>query len=194
METKICKQCGNELPVDQFYKRTNEKSRFAICKDCISKNRKEYYEENRDAILVKHQQYYKEHSEEIKKRTAIWQKEHPEKMRQKSKRKTQRRRQAAGGFTREQWDECIAFFGNVCAYSGEVFGVDLMNKITEDHIIPVSKNGNNYIWNIIPVKFKYNSARGNFEIREWYPKQSFYSEERLDLIRQWRKYARNKWA
>lgn len=104
------------------------------------------------------------------------------------------RRRADGYITEEQWEECVAFFGNVCAYSGEEFGEELTNQITEEHIIPLSKNGSNYIWNVIPVKFKYNSSKGNSLLKDWYTQQPFYSEERLNLIRQWRKYAREKWA
>lgn len=75
-------------------------------------------------------------------------------MKEKYKRNKKRRQQAVGSFTKEQWDECILFFNNVCAYSGEDFGEDLSESLSKDHIIPISQNGNNYIWNIIPVKFK----------------------------------------
>ena len=37
METKICKKCGKELPVDKFYKNKSQKDGFGYyCKDCIN--------------------------------------------------------------------------------------------------------------------------------------------------------------
>lgn len=194
METKICKKCGRELSIDNFYKKKNGKPTCLMCKECTSKIRKEYYIKNKDIIIERQKEYYRKNSKDIIVYSLEYEKLHPEKMKEKYKRKAKRRQQAIGNFTDEQWNECILFFNNTCAYSGEYFGEDLADKISKDHIIPISLNGTNYIWNIIPVKFKYNSSRGNAKIREWYSKQPFYSEERLDLIRQWKKYARAKWS
>lgn len=37
METKICKKCGKELPVDKFYKNESQKDGFGCyCKDCVN--------------------------------------------------------------------------------------------------------------------------------------------------------------
>lgn len=37
METKICKKCGKELPVDKFYKNKSQKDGFGYyCKDCLN--------------------------------------------------------------------------------------------------------------------------------------------------------------
>lgn len=37
METKICKKCGKELPVDKFYKNKSQKDGVGYyCKDCIN--------------------------------------------------------------------------------------------------------------------------------------------------------------
>lgn len=36
METKICKKCGKELPVDKFYKNKSQKDGIGYyCKDCV---------------------------------------------------------------------------------------------------------------------------------------------------------------
>lgn len=37
METKICKKCGKELPLDKFYKNKSQKDGLGYyCKDCIN--------------------------------------------------------------------------------------------------------------------------------------------------------------
>ena len=65
-ETKICKKCGRELPLDryQFYKRTGY--RIIFCKDCCNKDMRE----NRLQKLITSglEQYSKEKSMKIKRR------------------------------------------------------------------------------------------------------------------------------
>lgn len=35
METKICKKCGKELPVDKFYKNKSQKERMFMMRNAI---------------------------------------------------------------------------------------------------------------------------------------------------------------
>lgn len=44
METKICKKCGKELPVDKFYKNKSQKDGFGYyCKDCVNAYKSSYH-------------------------------------------------------------------------------------------------------------------------------------------------------
>ena len=84
----------------------------------------------------------------------------------------------------------MIFFDWKCAYSGE--------KLTEDnrsidHIIPLDKNGENEVWNCVPMIKNYNSSKKNKNVIEWYVQQPFYSEERLIKIQEWIKYAKIKY-
>ena len=58
--TKKCKNCDNELPLDQFYK-TSRGGFQAECKSCASKKNKLYYEQNRDKLLERVKRYNKSH-------------------------------------------------------------------------------------------------------------------------------------
>lgn len=89
--------------------------------------------------------------------------------------------------TLEQWKECLKFFDNKCAYSGEE-----NTRLSLDHILSLSNDGDNLIYNVVPAINKYNINKGEKLFLPWYKKQSFFSEERLNKIYQWQIYAKNK--
>jgi hypothetical protein len=59
--TKICKKCGRELPLSEFYKDKSRKDGLEYrCKEC----KKQYKVDNREYILEYHKQYNAEHKAE----------------------------------------------------------------------------------------------------------------------------------
>ena len=106
------------------------------------------------------------------------------------KRKVQKKNQG-NGITKEQWLECMKYFGFRDAYSGEILDKDTRSL---DHIQPVSRGGTNNIWNLVPTTRINNSSKNNKDMLLWYKKQSFFNEERLNKIYEWIKYAKNKYA
>lgn len=90
-----------------------------------------------------------------------------------------RRAVSAGSFTEEQWQRCCSYFNHECAYCGAT------ERLTVEHIIPVSKFGASKIYNIIPACLACNCSKCDHDILEWYPKQPFYTEERLLKIHSW---------
>ena len=109
-------------------------------------------------------------------------------------RRRTREKQQGSGITKDQWLEMMKFFGWRCAYSGEYLGgnENSFNR-TIDHIIPVSKNGPNMIWNCVPMLRSLNSSKHNKDMLTWYKTQECFNRERLDKIYQWQEYAFNKW-
>lgn len=51
METKICKCCGRELPIQKFVKTIN--GYMHTCNDCRAKHIKEHYERKKNEINLK---------------------------------------------------------------------------------------------------------------------------------------------
>ena len=141
-------------------------------------------------------EYYKRNKNKIIAYTYEWQKTHSEI--QKLKKERRKIREECNSYAQDQWYECISFFDNKCAYSGEdclPYTVDhVSDSITIDHIVPLSQGGLNVIWNIVPAKFKYNSSKGNKNLEDWYSQQEFFSEDRLNKIYQWVEYAYNKYG
>ena len=67
MKAKICKECGKELSLDNFYKNKKSKDGYeGKCKECKKKRQKEHYEENKDKILKRNKKYNKKYYEENK--------------------------------------------------------------------------------------------------------------------------------
>ena len=87
------------------------------------------------------------------------------------------------------------YFNWCCAYSGEYIGGDKNKNIRSiDHIIPLSKNGLNEIWNCVPMHRLYNDEKFTRNMLDWYKQQLYFSEERLTKIYAWIEYAYEKWG
>lgn len=51
METKICTQCGRELPIDQFHWRSKAKgTRRSECKECHNNFMRQRYKDKKDKV------------------------------------------------------------------------------------------------------------------------------------------------
>ena len=94
------------------------------------------------------------------------------------------------GISKEQWMEVMNFFNWECAYSGIQLNKDNRSL---DHIIPLNKNGENEIWNLIPMYLPYNSSKKDNEMLNWYTQQPFFNEDRLGKIYEWIEYAKDKY-
>lgn len=58
VETKVCKFCGRELPIEQFGPSSRHKDgHMPICKECRSLQAREYYEKNREKILAQQRKH-----------------------------------------------------------------------------------------------------------------------------------------
>ena len=74
-----------------------------------------------------------------------------------------KRKQIVGSHTQEQWEKLKKEFNYCCIICGmqEPFIGQRYEKLTEDHIIPISKGGNNNIENIQPLCQSCNSRKYN---------------------------------
>ncbi|WLF70486.1 HNH endonuclease [Clostridium septicum] len=74
------------------------------------------------------------------------------------------------------WDN-LKSYCKECAYCGRS-----LKKLTQDHLIPLSKGGNYTKNNIIPVCRNCNSKKHTKDFFTWYKEQNFYSKERENKI------------
>jgi len=96
----------------------------------------------------------KERYEQCKKQR----KKHPERYRFYHRRYISRKRGAKGSHTLEEWQELKQQFNFTCWMCGRS---EPEIKLTEDHIIPLSKGGSDYIENIQPLCGSCNSRKSN---------------------------------
>lgn len=162
---------------------------------------KKYKQANKEKITEFNKKYLAENKEKHKQVVAKWKEEHKEHIRQYRKenrerdrlkenewRKSERgkklsrvsvnayksrKRALINTFTAKEWDECIKYFNDECAYCGCKPEV-----IEQEHFIPVNKNGAFVKENIITACRSCNASKADKDFSEWYPEQSFYSKER----------------
>lgn len=87
-------------------------------------------------------------------------------------------------FSHQEWKECVIFFGGTCAYCGGT--VRKGQRLTRDHLEPVSKGGRTIQSNIVPACGSCNSSKGAEDFKDWFMKQPFFSQDRLNRIFKWR--------
>lgn len=87
--------------------------------------------------------------------------------------------------TTKEWDFNKNYFSYECAYCGISEKEAKLNQGQNLHREHIDHNGSNGIDNCIPSCKKCNSSKRQHSMIEWYSKQPFYSEERLDKIIKW---------
>lgn len=95
-----------------------------------------------------------------------------------------RRGEEAPDFSHQEWKECLIFFQGECAYCGATTRKG--QRLTRDHLEPISSGGRTIQSNIVPACASCNSSKGAEDFREWFMKQPFFSQERLNRIFKWR--------
>lgn len=87
-----------------------------------------------------------------------------------------RRAKIKGTVTLSEWKETLEYFDNSCAYCGST------DNITQDHIVPISSGGLNTKYNLVPACKTCNCSKYNRPLVQWYMKQPFATEERLQKV------------
>lgn len=95
-----------------------------------------------------------------------------------------RRGEESPDFSHQEWKECLIFFQGECAYCGATTRKG--QRLTRDHLEPISSGGRTIQSNIVPACASCNSSKGAEDFREWFMKQPFFSQERLNRIFKWR--------
>lgn len=95
-----------------------------------------------------------------------------------------RRGEENPNFSHQEWKECVIYFGGECAYCG---GTPRKGqRLTRDHLEPVANGGRTIQENIVPACSSCNSSKGAEDFKDWFMKQPFFSQERLNKIFKWR--------
>lgn len=178
--TKECTKCHKVLKAttENFNKNHTYKDGLSgCCKKCLKeyqKSKPKYKYAIDRKKKNESQQRYRERNKD-----KIWMDRH--------KRRAQKRQlKTVFLFTEETWVNCKAYFANKCAYCG------LEKPLTQEHFIPLSKNGEFTVNNIIPACRSCNPSKGDKDFFEWYPNQFFYSKKREKKILEYLNYNQNK--
>ena len=164
---KRCTRCKADKPIADFYPHAKRKDGLSDwCKECFRERRK---------------RRYAEHREEEKQYSDAYRKQHADSCNASSKRYRERLREADTKSIQREFEKCLKYFDYCCAYSGLPLGDDYQF----DHVVPVSKGGDNSIFNLVPCLPNINLSKGAKDFETWYNEQEFYSAQRHYKIKEW---------
>lgn len=161
-----CTCCHQVKDESEFYTTTNR----SWCKDCVRAKRAEYrrlhpdrvkaskkasYEKHRDKWLAYYDQWRSANYEQYRENIRQWNREHPAALNEYSQ--THRARKLGASvcdFTVEQWEAVKKAYGGRCVYCGKKG-----RKLTQDHVIPLSRGGNHTMDNIVPACQSCNASK-----------------------------------
>lgn len=177
---KQCCTCKIPQPRTAFYKNASKSDGLqARCKRCIKaddkqrsgspKNRLRYkrFYWNRKAHPEQYQQYQRQRRatrlDHRQKHLSVYRlkhqehyRAHPEQYAHRAQAYRARKAQALiNDFTPQQWKIVKEIYGSKCVYCGQK-----MLHLTQDHLTPLSKGGNNTLSNIVPACRSCNSKKG----------------------------------
>ena len=117
----------------------------------ICKKSREWRRENLERAKTRQQTYHKVHALEILAKVTAWNKANPERHRASVRIRVERRRArkhntSINDFTIAQWKTMKLHYGNRCVYCKKK-----SQRLTMDHITPLSKGGNHTQANIVPA-------------------------------------------
>lgn len=188
---KICNTCALEKYLDDFHVNKGAKYGVSnTCKICANKRTKENYLNNKSRCLESGKLWAKNNPEKTKASAKKYKDKIREKLREARRErylknkdkeianckkwqslnkekflhsmnlsKTKRRhkiKETKDKITLEQWENIKSKAKNKCHYCKKVF-----EKLTMDHVIPLSKGGNHNQSNIVPACQSCNSKKGN---------------------------------
>jgi len=132
-------------------------------KEHLKKYKAIWYQKNKEKVLKKRKEHYYNNQEKNIKYSTLWNRENPERRSEISIKSQFKRRtkmiNAVNTLTAQEWLDILEAYHYRCAYCGIEFNCELLP--TKDHIIPVSKGGNNTKDNIVPACRSCNSKKYN---------------------------------
>lgn len=183
-----CKACEHQYYLDhQEETKARTKARYWANTEAAYEWRQRHYKANRERILEEQRAFrqanpevikdrkrreYKNNREDYAARREAWKKANPERLREwyreyrhKDRRSNptryaeyQHRRRAlkqgnGGTFAPKQWEALRIWFGDACLCCGAT------GKLVIDHVVPLSKGGDNTIQNLQPLCVSCNSRK-----------------------------------
>lgn len=155
---KTCSSCKTTKPFSDFSRFSGSKDGFgAYCRPCAKIKRKEYYEANKEKERAQNRQWHLDHkpwlSQEKRDYINTWRRTHDRQTEKNNRRALEMN--AEGCFSDAEWYNVCETYGNKCLACGRP---DV--KLTQDHVIPLSRGGSNWITNIQPLCGPCNSSKG----------------------------------
>ena len=176
----VCKNCKKEYFkiyqkqwVKNNRKRVNlnmKRYRLRHLEEIRAKDRLRKSKLDKEKRRLKDRLLYQKNKERYREKARIWRKKNMDKVLFWNRRRELRERGVDGSHTFKEWGELKKKYSYRCSKCN-ILESKLKNmwydkrfwKLTEDHVIPLSKGGTDYIYNIRPLCISCNSSKGNHE-------------------------------
>lgn len=196
IQCKSCKQ-WLPATTDYFYAEKLKKSGLSgKCRECIKAQTRQYHHDNAKCLIPKMRVRYQNNKQSHREREKIWRqnnkaksdvivsewvKNNPERRRQIANRyaksdkgaiaRLRRRARVLNypdTFTDDQWEVCLSWWGNHCAYCGR-HESELPSSMNADHVIPLANPNcvGTIASNILPACRACNVSKKDRELTTW---------------------------
>lgn len=175
---KVCTKCGEAKPVTEYSKNSHTKDKLhSYCKTCASAIYKAWREANAEKRRAYMKQWHADNleyenryarekyqnDEQYRQHVLDWQKSHPEERRKQKMRRRARKLEAGGSHTAEDIKAQLHRQKGKCYYCHKKVGTDYH----VDHIVPLSRGGQNDRDNIVIACSTCNQRKYNKLPHEW---------------------------
>lgn len=186
---KICKNCGKKFKPrqwNQFYCGSKTKKIGCSYKMHIKKstdynlaNNKEYMKKyikkwakeqrkNNTDYAIRQRQFKRDYAKRPEKKEVIknWRHKNIKKILIWNRRRLLEKKGVVGSHDNKEWQDLKIYHNFRCAKCGvkeselrRIWKGTSFNKLTKDHIVPISRGGTDYIWNIQPLCISCNAKK-----------------------------------
>jgi len=194
VDHKLCSECNTYKPstIEYYYK--NDKNSIDglhnRCIECEIKKAAQWKKDNPEKFAISQARIEAKLERKLSNRKRaekqrkegkqqIWQKNNPEKMKQYTLNHRNH------DISTKEWQACLKFFDNKCAYCGISLEEHLEKYKQQLHKEHVDHNGYNDVRNCVPACRSCNDKKWAFPMEEWYNEQEYFSEDKLNKINMW---------
>jgi 5-methylcytosine-specific restriction endonuclease McrA len=161
---KPCKKCG-----------TSEWYKGGGCKACAIDQATRWQRNNLEKHNEKTRRWQRKNPNKVREMARNWDRNNSDKVTAKKNRRRTAKNQAGGSYTVAEWKTLCEQYDNRCLRCGK------KEKLTFDHVIPVSKGGSSDISNGQPLCFSCNAGKRDKTtdyrtkpgIKRWFQKRLF---------------------
>jgi 5-methylcytosine-specific restriction endonuclease McrA len=163
---------SNPVPV-----RTRERLwRSKQDKDILRNRLQSWYDKNPSYKSTYNQQYYQEHKTQFRIAGERWRLAHLDTHQNRGRRyHARKKRVAISDLTTKQWQMIKESYGFRCVYCG-----NKPVRLTQDHVVPISKGGNHTASNVVPACRPCNSKKRDLPAPRFQPILPFYDASAAD--------------
>ena len=169
-----CKKCGN------FARYVVNQS----CVECAKARARRHLKEKPDMVRETNRRWRWKNSVKMNSYREKWTEANPEKKNEISKRRLERLKKVRRvPYTDKDLSHLLKEFNNSCAYCGKEFDFSISKRrLSWDHFVPISKNGDDALWNLLPACKSCNSSKSRRDAEEWYSSCEHFSPMRWAKI------------